>query len=184
MIEYFMGIDPGLSGALSCIDSSSNVIFTHDMPVVEVEISGSTRRVIDLYALKDLMLRVKSDYSHSSIYVFSEQTSPLFKLPAQSNWSLGASDFAIRTAVAFLDLRFVLVRPKMWQKIYNIKTKEDSDTKSQSYQIAKRLFPKAELETKRGRVLDGRADSLLIAEYGRRSILYANNAVGSDSVCA
>ena len=42
------------------------------------------------------------------------------------------------------------------------------DTKKQSCERVGRLFPHIGVRTKRGKLLSGRCDALLIAEYGRR----------------
>jgi hypothetical protein len=67
-----------------------------------------------------------------------------------------------------LGVSLVEVPPKDWQREYKIRSTKDDDTKAQSYLIASRMFPEVELRGPRGAVLDGRADALLIAEYGRR----------------
>lgn len=43
-------------------------------------------------------------------------------------------------------------------------------TKRPVYELAHKLFPVIELATKRGRILDGRSDALMIAEYGRLEV--------------
>ena len=80
-----------------------------------------------------------------------------------------------------LGVSLIEVPPKEWQREFGIKGGKGDDTKAQSYLIASRMFPGVELKGPRGAILDGRADALLIAEYGRRrcpEVCY--RAVGED----
>ena len=78
-------------------------------------------------------------------------------------------------------LSFTFVSAQKWQNHFGVSkprgSKELWNTKTKAYKIATKLFPKAQLTTKRGRVLDGRSDALLIAEYGRREAQNGRNRV-------
>ena len=55
--------------------------------------------------------------------------------------------------------------PKIWQKYVRVTVKGKA-IKKEVAKIAQGLYPNAELHGKRGGLLDGRADALMIAHYG------------------
>lgn len=165
----FIGIDVGLSGALAFVDQGVQIADekyvsqdsvaayrSFDMPIVKVR----TRRFIDeqklIYILKLMSIR--------DSMVFLEQQQPFSKQGVTSTFHLGRQYGFIRGVVQTLGLRMQDVRPKDWQREYNIV----GNTKGQSYLKASALFPNASLVTPRGRIIDGRSDALLISEFARR----------------
>lgn len=58
------------------------------------------------------------------------------------------------------------VRPRTWQARMLRDLGPDKGTKGASVMRARQLYPDAELVTPRGRLIDGRADALLLARYG------------------
>jgi crossover junction endodeoxyribonuclease RuvC len=65
-----------------------------------------------------------------------------------------------------LQIPFEAVRPQAWMRALGIPPKAD---KRAHVERALSLFPTAEVTGPRGGMKDGRADALLIAEYGRRT---------------
>jgi hypothetical protein len=57
------------------------------------------------------------------------------------------------------------VAPKVWQKFAGV-TAKGKWIKKEVAQIATKLYPTANIRGKRGGLLDGRSDALMIAHYG------------------
>jgi len=163
------GVDLGFSGALSVIDENG-VLSLEEMPTIQTVVSGKNRKAYDVGAL----IKFFSSLDGGTI-VFIEKVSPVMaKFGASSgaaNFHLGYGLGAVQAILETLKIRYELVTPITWQKHFQVnkpRGAKDWDTKGAAYTQARALFPNAELTTQRGRVLDGRSDALLIAEYGRR----------------
>lgn len=158
------GIDPGLHGGIAFINGS-DVPIIHDMPVV-MEKSGkksiSTR--VDEMELIDILL----GNERKPYLVAIEKASPFPKQGGVSNFSIGYQFGLLKGILSALAIPYEIIPPKQWQKHFF--GGMGDDTKYNSYQAASRLFPMAELRTKRGKILDGRSDALLIAEFARRRV--------------
>ena len=160
-----IGVDVGLEGAIACLDEKGKVLFVQDMPVVFVKKGRKQVRLIDVREVVRIFARVGKQ-----VFVMIEKTSPA---PAkcstpQANWGLGYGAGVIEGVVVAKGLKYEKVEPREWQKYFKFPGQKRGQTKEMSYYRASQLFPDVELKTERGRVLDGRADALLIAEYGRR----------------
>ena len=86
-------------------------------------------------------------------------------MSAKSNFGFG-KNLGIVTAIAEIASNTVnTVTPKIWQKYIGVTVKGKA-IKKEVAKIAQGLYPNAELYGKRGGLLDGRADALMIAHYG------------------
>lgn len=160
-VKTILGIDPMGQGALAYLNfyfGQEGGVRVVDMPVVHIT---KTRLELDCKALyQELLL-------NEPAIAFVEKMQPMGK-GGNASFKAGAYRDALRMAFAALSIPLVEVLPKEWQKEFGIKSAKGDDTKHQSYLVAARMFPSVELVTMRGRIIDGRSDALLIAEYGRR----------------
>jgi hypothetical protein len=88
-------------------------------------------------------------------------------MSAKSNFGFG-KNLGIVTAIAKIATNGQAVKtvaPKVWQKYVGV-TVRGKAIKKQVAEIANTLYPTANLYGKRGGLLDGRADALMIAHYG------------------
>ena len=151
------GIDPMGRGAIAYLGGREPRVV--DMPVVHLT---RTRLELDVQGLwQELLLNEPK-------VAFVERMQPMPK-GGLANFKLGAYRDALRMAFTGLGVSLIEVPPKEWQREFGIKSSKNDDTKAQSYLIASRMFPGVELKGPRGGIIDGRADALLIAEYGRRT---------------
>ena len=171
-MSKIIGIDPGFSGAIAVIEDGKT-LYTFDMPTVEIMVGKKQRQAYDVTALATLLLTL-----NNCDMAFVEKVAPVQakfgSSSGSSNFHLGYCLGMLQTALECTPIRYELIKPKEWQKHFGIVRPEDDkkwNTKGAAYQVAKGLFPDAELTTTRGRVLDGRSDALLIAEYGKRKLL-------------
>lgn len=158
-----VGIDPMDQGALAFMDLADPVgsLAVIDMPVVHIT---KSRRELDISGLWSLI----TDHRPQRAYVEKMQPMPLGSM---ANFKRGAYLYTMRCIAHGLGISLMEVAPKEWQKAFKIKATKDQDTKTQAYLIASRIFPHLDLKTARDRILDGRCDAVLIAEYGRQQEL-------------
>ena len=146
------GIDPGATGAICVLDS-------HDpahVALLDLKKHSNT----DIYNWLHSQLRFRG----SEIWV--EDIHSMHGMSARSNFSFG-KNLGIVTTIAELMAGQLpkTVTPKVWQKYIGV-TAKGKAIKKQVAKIAQYLYPQAELHGKRGGLLDGRSDALMIAYYG------------------
>ena len=98
--------------------------------------------------------------------IWVEDIHSMHGMSAKSNFSFG-KNLGIVTTIAELMIGHLpkTVTPKIWQKYIGV-TAKGKAVKKQVAKIAQYLYPQAELHGKRGGLLDGRSDALMIAYYG------------------
>lgn len=155
-IKLIIGIDPGKKGAISIITEYGKYeVF--DMPLYP---NGE----IDGYAIyKCLEKSFALDYDS---FCFIEKSQPMPKQGVVSVFNYGAGYGKLLAALEILKIPYQEIRPQKWKKYFSLIKKD----KKESVSLAMKLFPDIEYTTKRGRLLDGRAEALLIAEYGKRNL--------------
>lgn len=166
----FLGIDPGVSGALAII-IGSNVSF-HDTPVVSIKVGKSLKNQLDPHAASILLRSYKAD----QMLVTIEKVAPMpsFKGKDGQPQSMGVTsafnfgrDFGMWIGIcAALELPYQLVHPATWKK----RMLPDSlPGKDASRVKAMQLYPHmaGELARKRDHA---RGDALLLARYGMLSV--------------
>jgi Holliday junction resolvasome RuvABC endonuclease subunit len=144
------GVDPGANGAIAVLDSSNP----------------------DSVALLDLAKVTPFDayqwlHKQQPNSVWIEDVHSLYGMSAKSNFGFG-KNLGIVTAIAKIAINGQAVKtvvPKVWQKYVGV-TVRGKAIKKQVAEIANTLYPTANLYGKRGGLLDGRADALMIAHYG------------------
>lgn len=180
-----IGIDPGLSGAIAVVKSP--IASVHDMPTLEIiagrKRSKTTGKMVDVKRNKYNILEIKQilqqvrDMSDGSIECWLEKSQAMPDQGGVSNFNYGVGFGILQAVVMCLGIPLNLVAPVTWKnKIMAGQGKE----KDAAVYRASQLFPGVTLTTPRGRLLDGRAEALLIAEYGRR-FGSANNTIITDS---
>ena len=144
------GIDPGATGAICVLDS-------HDPAHV---------------ALLDLAKTTTFDasqwlHAQKPDIVWIENIHGFPGMTAKSNFGMGRG---VGKAHAIAEIathgqEAKLVVAQVWQKYIGVTAKVTA-IKKQVAKIAQYLYPQAELHGKRGGLLDGRSDALMIAHYG------------------
>lgn len=166
------GIDLGLKGAVAVIGDGAPVLI--DMPTYETVINKKKRNLYDLNKVVDIV----KEHLTKCECVFLEKVQPI-GIPGttpSANFWLGYGRGIFEALLLQYKIRHEYVSSKDWQKSFGIVKPTDKElakkwaTKGPALEVARRLFPGAELTTERGRVLDGRSDALLIAEYGKRQL--------------
>ena len=151
----FIGVDPGLSGAIVVLDSAGELVELADMPT---QMTTTGRREINAACLADLLRK----YPGAPAAV--ERVGARPGESATSGFSFGFSQGSILAVLAVLGHPVRLVQPASWKRWAGIPAGAD---KQASIGVAARLLPTAarHLTLKKH---DGRADALLIGLYALR----------------
>lgn len=152
----FIGIDPGKKGAISVLTNEMSKI---DVPIWDMPcLPNGEIDTLMIYSY----LAVFDKYS---TFVVLEKAQAMPKQGVKSIFTYAQGYGKIKGLLEFLSFSYEEVRPLKWKKEFSLgKDKKDSVT------TAIKLFPdiKSQFYGKRGGIKDGRAESLLMAEYARR----------------
>jgi hypothetical protein len=155
MSRVFLGCDPGFTGALAAIDGES--VEVYDAPVLTV----GTKRFMDLIAMKTLLLKWRDRNAH----FFIEKVHSFPGSSGRSMFSFGQGYGEWRGEAVAFGYPLTEVEPAKWKSVMCDGLGKDKDVAR--YRAAL-LFPAyAHLFARKQD--DGRAEALLIAEYGRRT---------------
>ena len=153
----FVGIDPGLSGALAVLTADGRLLEVHDTPVTEVVRGKRTMRRMAAIQAAELVRKLGDD-----VFVTWENVHPMPGEGVVSAFSFGLGLGIWLGIIASRKLPSQPVAPRTWKQAFGLLGLE----KDASRVVAARLWPEASLNRKMDH---GRADALLIAEWGRRS---------------
>ena len=166
----YVGIDPGQQGAVILMeDTSKDKITIYDMPLLP-------QKGIDGKELHDLFLSIKRDYK--SMFCILEKAQAMPGQGSVGGFNYGVGYGKILAALEVNQIPFQEVHPMRWKKEFGITSKRGksepklstADKKQLSLTAVLKLFPEQSylFHTERGKLLDGRVESLLLAEYARR----------------
>ena len=157
---FIAGIDPGTNGAIAILDSEN------PDSVALLDLKKNSTYCIYLWLLGRLSENCgeKPYIPESQIWV--EDIHSMYGMSAKSNFTFGKNLGTVLTISTILKTNPPkTVTPKVWQKYVGV-TAKGKAIKQQVAKIAQHLYPQAELHGKRGGLLDGRSDALMIAYYG------------------
>lgn len=158
MTRYYLGVDPGLSGALAFYDPNTNDLIIHDMPVHEIVKNKKTKRQLDLYQLGILMDSMANVTKHA----FIEAPSAMPGQGVTSSFAFGFGCGCAQMVVAANLIPMTLYAPAVWKKAMGL-----SSSKDEARRMASMLMPKhAKLWPLKKD--DGKAESALLAYLGAK----------------
>ncbi len=161
----YVGIDPGLNGAVAAITSKRRVVGVWDAPTSTVKRGKTNKRVyqpiIMANILRDLM-------QSTEIQIVGLEF--VHAMPGQgvsSMFSMGMGVGMWEGVIAALQMPMEHVTPQRWKKL--MLQAGTGDNKQASIIKAQQIFPKAAALYLTRKKDDGRAEAMLIAEYLRRT---------------
>lgn len=156
-MSKMVGIDPGFKGCL-CLNEDSKISF-FDKYILEINKKKEYDIALMIQILKDI---------HPDFVVIERQQS-MRKQGVASTFKTGYGFGIWIGALSALSIPFTIVQARTWQKEF-FPPRGDDDTKEIAYKIASQLYPQSakEMRGPRNGLIDGRSDSVLIAEYGKR----------------
>lgn len=155
MFNFQLGIDVGIDGAITILDSKGRLVDVIDLPVVEIKVGKSTKRRLAPAALvSELEMFAREDCR-----ALVESVSSRPGQGVASVFSFGQSFGIIAGVLAGLKIPTEYVTPATWVREMRIVSGKDG-----SRQRAMELFPSHADKFKR--IKDhNRAESCLIAVY-------------------
>lgn len=157
-MTIYIGIDPGLTGAIAFLDETGRVFEVHDMPVgAKPRGKGSMVDVASLVAVFGLDWEVG--------WAAVEFVHAMPKQGVSSTFSLGDSFGCVRAALASAGIPVVYISPGEWKRRAGL-TGKDKDA---SRMLALERHPEAAewLQRKKDH---GRAEAILIADDLRNEV--------------
>jgi hypothetical protein len=155
----FVGVDLGLTGAISYLKDTGEVSVI-DMPVIKI---GKRHDYVVASLVGCFIAGGPGPMKDLLVGMEALHAMPSSMCSGVGNYSLGRSSGIFEGILAALNIPYQKIPPQRWKKsLLDGLPKE----KGSSVVVAKRLFPGVDLSLKRHH---GRADSLLIAEYLRRT---------------
>lgn len=142
----FVGLDPGVTGGLACLEGDGSILAAYPMPPTEAEILG----VLGAWAHT-----AKSRQVPISAVLEGVSASP--QMGVVSAFTFGQGYGGLLMALTAAGIPFEKVYPIRWQNILGCRS---GGNKSITKSKAQSLFPQY-------RVTHAIADALLLAEYGR-----------------
>ena len=149
--KVYMGIDPGQSGAVAVIYENQEIFMLADWPGDEIQAARMVKFL-------------KKDVEPAIIVAALEKATAMPKQGVTSMFKFGTNYGIWKGILASFEISFIEITPRTWQKGVISKAQD----KKPALAAAGRMFPKAVLVGPRGGGKDGRADSLLIADFIRR----------------
>lgn len=157
-MKYYLGIDPGLTGAAALMDANGGLVGVFDLPVIR---DGALAWIWPVELCRELSeLVTKADANYDSIDVWIERVSAMPKQGVASSFNFGVSFGSILGILmtrAAMPINFVTA--SKWKRDLAL-----SKDKHASLDKARLLYPTAELHLAKH---DGRAEAILIAHWAR-----------------
>ena len=164
MIRLYLGIDPGLTGAVAAVDAQGHVHLLEELPTI-LRGTGRVKRELDPAGLAHLLRPITDDIAVALVETVGSR-------PGQgvaSVFSLGQSSGVIAGVLATLGIPVITTTPAKWKKQMGL----IGTDKEASRALATRLFPGIDLHRKRDHNL---AESLLLATVAGQAV----NALAAD----
>lgn len=154
-MRYYLGIDPGISGAIAVLDENEDIVQIFDMPTLEV-ITGKSKkqRVNPQSIVSELKL-----FKDQRIEGLIEQVNAMPNQGVTSMFSFGRSLGILEGVLAGLDIPYNLVTPTVWKKRMGVNSSKDG-----ARELAMRTWSSKSELFKRKKD-DGRAEAALLALY-------------------
>lgn len=154
-MKYYLGIDPGLSGALAFYNPTDGDLKVWDMPTHNIKVSGKKKRTLDIFTLANIV----DPLSNEVIMAAVEEVGAMPKQGVTSSFNFGFSAGCAQMAVAAYAIPLRTIRPNIWKRDMRI-----TGDKTASRREASRLLPQ-HIGLWPLIKHDGRAEAALLAYY-------------------
>ncbi len=161
-MSFYIGIDPGLTGAMALLCSERGLLACLDLPTEPTGLAkGGMLRWLDASTFDEMLMgwRIEHDLVREHVTVMIERP---YAAPGQRIQTAASSFDTFGAIRALCSLRFDatdFVAPSEWKKLFGL-----SKDKTGSREAALRLYPSAPV----ARVKDhNRAEAVLIAHWAK-----------------
>lgn len=155
-----IGIDPGITGAISFFDDDGELLGVEDMPTKPL---GKKRQVdsFELSAMLEVFIVCGSKFQCDAVepVAYLEKVHAMPSQGVTSMFNFGMGYGAIQGVLAANGILCNLVTPQAWKKHHGLIGKDKDSART----LARLLHPTASLVRKKD---IGRADAMLIGSFG------------------
>ena len=155
----YLGIDPGVGGAVALIAEGGTPIKVFDMPV---EQKGKHKQIAPYILANELAAMIQQFYIKAAAI---ELVASRPKMGVASSFNFGMSFGVIRGVLAAYAIPTRMITPQRWKSRFNLSRKEKDQARADA--IAR--WPQLTGQLKRKMDVD-RADALFIAEFMRTEL--------------
>lgn len=168
----FLGVDPGMQGAISSLSADSKLITISDFPALD--------KRIDVLKFKIIIDSVRAFHGKEEIICCLEKSTSRTKQGVTSMFNYGVTYGILYSVLKMSGVKIIEITPQKWKEGFGLISNKKlgiTITKEDAVNIASELFPsragmfkRMTTRAKKGYVIyDGRADATLMAEYCRRT---------------
>ena len=158
-MKYFLGVDPGIHGAIAVLQENGRLIDVFDMPITKVKVGAGFKTRIVEARLQEIL----APYTDSVGWV--ERVSARPGQGVSSVFAFGEAYGLVRGVLAGLCIPTHTVAPAVWKKALRLGSNKES-----SRLMAMEIWPEDARVFKRVKD-DGRAEAALLALYGKSNTL-------------
>jgi hypothetical protein len=152
-MAMYIGIDPGLSGALAIIDHAGALVALTDTPTLTLKVARGVKQFYDVPGMCGLLV----PYAGAGLHVIIEEAQAMPGQGVRSMFTTGYGYGLWLGILAALQVPYTPVRPSIWKRSLGLgKDKEASRLR------AMQLYPSADLRLRKHH---GRAEALLLAHW-------------------
>lgn len=164
-MKTFIGIDPGLTGAIVVLDGTGTPSAVYDMPVHKLT-ANSKKKMVDAKTLGAILGQYPDAYVSLELVSAMPRKDPRtgedVSMGTASSFNFGAGWGIAYCASCVCCAKVRTVVPTVWKRYWGLlKTEKDA-----ARLLAIETFPSTESALRRKKD-SGRADALLIAAWGR-----------------
>ena len=163
--KFYIGIDPGINGALACLDQAGNIQKITVMPIIKV----GTKNKLDP---RGIIAWLKQCFTEEEIRIVAiEEQRAMHKQGVTSTFSIGRGYGILEGIVTALNLPYELIRSVDWQREM-FRGFPKGKTKELSVRVAQQLYPMQDFKrtSQCTNLHDGLTDACLLGEFIRRKI--------------
>jgi crossover junction endodeoxyribonuclease RuvC len=156
----YIGIDPGVDGAVAVFDPQHHTLRVVDMPCVTLRVNRSHRQRVSAALLASDLAPLAAAAPSSAVRAWVEEVGAMPGQGVASMFAFGKSAGIIEGVLAGLGFSYSLVPPPVWKRATRAGVGKDA-----ARARAAQLFPHQADLFRRAKD-HGRADAALIAFYG------------------
>jgi hypothetical protein len=157
-VLVYVGIDPGIEGALVVIDRDGKLLQFLDVPTINTK----PRREVLVSGIVSFFHELVQHYGAENIFATLEKHTPRPGQGISGQCKLARICGQLEGVVAACGIAYQVTHPRTWSKV--MRDVPGTDLKARSVIAASRRFPDLDLKRKKDH---NRADAALIAEFGR-----------------
>lgn len=165
MADLFIGIDPGVSGAVALYCPATGFLDVFDVPHYLVSVGGRKRRRVDI---PSLIANLGDTGDDRIVAGCVEAVGPMPRDGVASAFAFGEAFGAIKGCLAAAHVPFELVAPARWKREFGLGGKRGTDAADDARAIVSQIVPR-HADLFRRKKDHNRADAALLAIYCARN---------------